>query len=656
MFRGGLTKPDQGAEGSRKPRQSPQAQRAYNQMRDVEEEFKRPARFREALQQRERGRQNGISYSPYLEIPSSHIRRHRSRTGSIGSTGPASTQGSDGGVEDSGRKRRGHRTKPLEEPQRLRTAFIRTYVGACRECRTRKVKCTHFDDTELEANYQASKQSRHPLAPMSPSRQVLISSPGPYSPIQCPNELFGVGSHTSGCPNQPIVNHHDHLPDDIVLESPSTLVNTSRERMFLSREDTQISVNPAYSPTYSPTYSVPLGYDDLYTPFLNTHPVSPMLSSPASSVGDVDKPLGLLISNSVTNDLIWECKRGAVDPWAVACPDSETYQCHARFPNHISFLDHYRTQHEPFVNEKIVRRCTCCGYFEGPFVPRCTKCQKEICFYCDASGLLDTWYYGTMMSPAPSLTAGTSTITTGQGFGNGLLGPPSFVGSNSSGPNSYVSNSYGFYGSSYASSMSNRTFGTVLIPRSEHASAHQAHHAIPKLDLARAHHNKNSISPTKEDHPTIPLIDDDDDDDDHHHHHYFPKKPFSFAKCRAFPTAVFLISRSAEISLGLTNSKLKFCLALVHFFILSLLLPLGFSDMNTTTTASSSSSMIKQIEEGTLRYVGLMGRHGHIPFEPVVCIAVGVLGMWIVKSGSQFVQEVVAGERVTSLLPMYLIA
>ncbi|EDO65458.2 hypothetical protein NCU10570 [Neurospora crassa OR74A] len=215
MFRGGLTKPDQGAEGSRKPRQSPQAQRAYNQMRDVEEEFKRPGHFREALQQRERGRQNGISYSPYLEIPSSHIRRHRSRTGSIGSTGPASTQGSDGGVEDSGRKRRGHRTKPLEEPQRLRTAFIRTYVGACRECRTRKVKCTHFDDTELEANYQASKH------------------------------------------------------------------------------------------------------------------------------------------NSVTNDLIWECKRGAVDPWAVAPTDSESFPCHARFPNHNSFLEHYRTQHEPFVNEKI---------------------------------------------------------------------------------------------------------------------------------------------------------------------------------------------------------------------------------------------------------------------------------------------------------------
>lgn len=436
-----------------------------------------------------------------------------------------------------------------------------------------------------------------------------------------------------------------------MLESPSTLVNTFRERLFLSREDAQTSVNLANSPTYIPAYAAPLVFDDLYTPFLNSHPVSPMLSLSASSVGDVDKPLGLLVSDSITNDLIWECKRGAVDPWAVAPIDTESYPCHARFPNHNSFLDHYRTQHEPFVNEKIVRRCTCCGYFEGPFVPSCTKCQKEVCFYCDASGLLHTWYYGTMMSPAPSLMAGTSTITTGQGFGNGLLGPPSFVGSNYSGPNSHVSNSYGsnsygIYGSSYAGSMSNQTFGTASIPRSDHASAHQAHRATPKLDLARAHHSKNSISPTKEDHPTIPLLD---------HHYYFPKKPFSFAKCRAFPTTVFLISKSAVMSLDLTNPKLNLCLALVHFLILLLLLPLGFSDMDTTT-APSSSSMIKRIAEGTLRYVGLMGWHGHIPFVPIVCIAVGVLGIWIVRSVSQFVQEVVAGERVTSLLPMYLIA
>lgn len=118
---------------------------------------------------------------------------------------------------------------------------------------------------------------------------------------------------------------------------------------------------------------------------------------------------------------------------------------------------------------------------------------------------------------------------------------------------------------------------------------------------------------------------------------------------------VFLISKSAQISLDLINPKLNFCLALVHFLILLLLLSLGFSDMNTTT-ASSTSSMIKRIAEGTLRLVELLGRHGHMPFVPVVCIAVGVLGMWIGRSGgSQSIQEV-AGEGVTSLLPMYLLA
>ncbi|EGZ78113.1 hypothetical protein NEUTE2DRAFT_80334 [Neurospora tetrasperma FGSC 2509] len=37
---------------------------------------------------------------------------------------------------------------------------VNTRLG-WRKCRTRKVKCTHFDDTELEANYQASKQTQH---------------------------------------------------------------------------------------------------------------------------------------------------------------------------------------------------------------------------------------------------------------------------------------------------------------------------------------------------------------------------------------------------------------------------------------------------------------------------------------------------------------
>lgn len=442
-----------------------------------------------------------------------------------------------------------------------------------------------------------------------------------YSPVQCPNELVGVGSHTVGFPNQPIVNHHEHLPDDIVLESP-TLVNTSRGGLFLSKEDAPTNINAAYSPAYSPSYPAPLGFGEPYTPFPNSYPGSPMLSSPASSVGDVDKPLGLL-----TNDLIWECKRGAIDSWAVAPTDNGSYQCHARFPNHITFLEHYRTQHEPFVNEKIVRRCKCCGAFEGPFALSCTKCQNDACLLCDASGPLDTWYYGTMMPPAPSLTSGTSTITTGQGFGNGLLGPPSFYGSNSYGPNChgsnpYTSNSYGIYGSSYAGSTSNQTFGTAPTPRSEHSF----HQVTSKQGFTR-HRDENSTSPTTiKDHSKGPFRD-----------HHFPQK--SFAKC-ASPTTFSLILKSAK-SFSFSNLNLNFpCLALAHYLILLLLLPLGSSDANTTT--APSSSLIKRAAED-------------MPLVSAVCIALGVFGMWLFRSGSQSVEEV-AEEGRASLLPMSLIA
>lgn len=135
MSRPGPAQPVQGADGSRKPRQCKEAQRLYNQMRDVEEE----AKFSEALRQRDRGRQDGPGHSPYLDVPTTH-RRNKSRAGSVVSTGLTSSQGSDGGVEDSGPRKRGHRTKPLDEVQRLRTAFVRTHVGACEQCRARKVK------------------------------------------------------------------------------------------------------------------------------------------------------------------------------------------------------------------------------------------------------------------------------------------------------------------------------------------------------------------------------------------------------------------------------------------------------------------------------------------------------------------------------------
>ncbi|KAK1776389.1 hypothetical protein QBC45DRAFT_217776 [Copromyces sp. CBS 386.78] len=629
MFRGGSAKPDQGADGSRKPSQSPEAQRLYNQMRDVEEECKHPGRFREALRQREQEGQNNISHSPYLGIPTPH-RRSRSRTGS---TGPASTQGSDGGVEDSGRKKRGHRTKPLDEPQRLRTAFVRTYVGACGECRQRKVKCTHFDNSELEANYQASRRSRLSVAPMSPSFQTHISPPVSYSPVtvQCPNELSGVGSHILGSRNQPIVDYnHENRDDDIELDSPSTLVNTSVGGLFLFDHDAPATMNPAYTP-YSSTHTNLLGFDDSYTPFDNSYPVSPMPSLLASSVGDIEKPLGSLINGSVANNIIWECKRGSIDPWTLTRTDSGPHECRARFPNEVSFLDHYRTQHEPFFNERIVHRCSCCGSFAGPYDQSCTKCANKACRVCDPTWPLASWYYGTMKPPAPSLMSGTTMIRTGQGFGNGLLGPPSyFGGSNSYGTSPNESNSFGIYGgSSYAGSTSNQTFGTTSKETAEtrrfERYAPLQHQVSSNHDAFRHHHDENSISvkPTREDRPREPPSD---------YHHFSRKSP----KCSAPPTTLSLIAKSTK-SLNVNIP----CLALVHLILL-LLFPLVSSDTDNTTTYLSSS-LAKQAAE-------------HMPLVSAVCITIGVLGIWLLRSRGHVVGDDVSVDEGRSTLPKALMA
>lgn len=640
MSRSASGMPRQGPEGSRKPSLSPEARRAYNQMRDVEEEWKRHGNIREALRQRERGRQDVTGHSPYLEIPTTY-RRPRSRAGSVSSTGPASTQGSDGGVEDSVRRKRGHRTHALDEPQRLRTAFVRKYVGACKECRQRKVKCTDFDSTELEANYQATKQARLSVASSrSPTLQFPMSPSVPYSPVQAPNELRGVGGHTFGFPHQPINNVHEHLPDDIELDSP-TLVNSAKGHLPLPGQAEPTSINPAYSPSNSS----PFECDDFYTRFPGSYPVSPMLSSPPSSVGDVEKPLGLL-----TNELMWECKRGAIDPWSMMSTDSSSYRCVARFQNSILFLEHYRTHHEPFINEKIVLRCRCCGFFPEPYVQSCTKCANEACGHCNASWPLASWYYGTMISPAPSLMSGTSTIPTGQGFGNRLLGPPSpFIGSNSYGSNSQGFGTYGSYGSSYAGSTSNQTF--VASPSQPDAFFN--HQAPPKHAFTRPPHDENptSTTTTKEEGPpsTKPPL-----GEDHHHHHLPKMSSSSFPKCTPSPTTTFsLIINSAKKSL---NFNLP-CLALAHYLILLLLLffPFGSSDADNTNTSTFASSFVLD----TLWTRG----YYHMPLVSVLSIAVGVAGMWAFRCGGDVVGEVsgeaeffAAGEEGRRGLPMGLIA
>lgn len=510
-------------------------------------------------------------------------------------------------------------------------------------------QCTHFDNSELEANYQAFKQSRRTVAPMSPSLQIPSSPAVSYSRGQCPNdmELFGVGSHTHGCPNQPIVNdhEHEHRDDDIVLDSPSTMVDTSRGDLFLSMQAAPININPAYSSAYSPTYIAPVGFDDLYTPFHNLYPGSPMLSSPGSSVGDEEKPLGLL-----ANGTIWECKRGAIDPWTLARTDNGPHECHARFQNLNSLLNHYRTQHEPFFNDRMVHRCSCCGSFAGPYDQSCTKCTIDACLTCTATWPLASWYYGTMMPPAPSLISGTSTIHTGQGFrnGNGLLSLPSYFGGSNSystspdGSNAYGSNSFGIYGgSSYAGSTSGQTFGTTSkgtaeTRRFEHYAPLQ-HQVSSNHDPLRHHHDENSISvkPTREDRPREPPREPPSD------YHHFPRKS---PKCSAPPTTFSLMAKSAN-SLKLNAP----CLTLTHYLILLLLFsfPSRSSDVDNTT----SSSLIKEV-------VRSMGHY--MPLVSALCIAVGVLGMWVYRFGSEAVEEttskVVGDGRRSSLLSMSLVA
>ena len=296
--------------------------------------------------------------------------------------------------------------------------------------------------------------------------------------------------------------NHEHQPDDIELDGP-TPGNFFSEDFFLSVQTAPINNRPPYNLAYSPTSPSLLGFGDPNTLFSNSYPASPIPSSPASSVGDLEKPLGLLTNDLITNDFIWECKRGATDPWTLEPTDGSLFPCRRSFQDQLLFLEHYKTVHEPFTNERIVSRCKCCGSFETFQALNCTKCRNDACYSCGAFGPLDTWYYGTMMPPTPSLTSATSTIPIGQGFGNGLLSPsPSFFGSNSYVSNSPGPNPFGIYGSSYAGSTSSQTFGAAAASQPAHDSFHQP---ISNHNF-HLHPNQTSIFPIrmKKDHHEPP--------------------------------------------------------------------------------------------------------------------------------------------------------
>ena len=509
-----------------------------------------------------------------------------------------------------------------------------------------------------------------------------------------PTDLTEIGSHTFGCANQPIANYHEHEhpDDDIVLDSPSPLADTSTGGLFLVTQPAPTNTNALYSPTYTNASDFDDPYTSSHTPFT----ASPMLSSPPSSVGD-EKPLGLF-----TDDFTWECKRGAIDPWTLLRSDSGPDECYERFSQLSSFLHHYRTQHELVSNERIVQRCRCCGCFAGHNDHCCTNCALIDCPTCQASWPLASWSYGTTTPPAPSLIPGMSTIRARPGFanGNGFLDPSSYFG----GPSTYGSspsgsNINGFApfgncgGSSYAGSTYSQTFAspasnlTAGTRRSERHAPMQ-HQVSSQHDALRHHHDEDSapFDSMKEDHKHArpwrseryapiqhqvssnrdALRHHDDEDmifpnatkedhsrerpfaDHHYHHHNYlhPKKPL-FTKS-ATPTALSLIVKSAK-SFSFSEVNLKFlpCLALAHYLILLLLFffPLGSSDTETTM----SSSLIKEVLRSITQ---------HMPLVSVLCIALGMLGMWMFRSGEDvIVDEVEPVDHMRGgLLPMSLVA
>lgn len=279
-----------------------------------------------------------------------------------------------GADEPRNKKRKAGRSGPLTPLDRAKAAFKRK-LGACQECRLRKVTCIHFDNTLFEKAYQASKQA--------PKVSQLLGSP-----IQLQQ--------------QPAVPYRRHFSDPAVnlgIGSWHNLPDTHNDGFelgnFMDDIGDQQSLPAADAP--APLYNFPprplFGATDLaQNPFQNGSTVSE----------NSDLAIGRLVDG-----LDWECRFGD-NITDASTSISQVAPCNWRFGSLEQLKVHYEQNHTSFQGSYSMWKCTAirqndtsiniCGFLNSrPLLP---------CLICSGTQL-EEWHFGSA-SRIPSLTTGPS--------------------------------------------------------------------------------------------------------------------------------------------------------------------------------------------------------------------------------------------------------
>ncbi|KAK5656554.1 hypothetical protein OQA88_4533 [Cercophora sp. LCS_1] len=366
-----------------------ETQDLYNTMRELEDGVS----FDQQLQLQSRGPAN--EYPGHLRPPSQAPTSPRS---------PASTTHSVTGAlaevelhdeeQQPNKKRRAVRHGSLEPVQRAKAALMRK-IGACADCKARKVQCGHFDRALFEEGYQAKRRlSRMPAAGhpfFEPAVTTPVSQPS-YDP-----SFNGVGDWQSPLTHAPPTTQHEDQTDNISLEPALSPATTGS---FLSQLDMSFN-RPPYSAGYS-----------------SSSPSSPYRPA-AAAVSSISRDASLVpIGRRVTGG--WECRHGGDEsPGVEAC----TYR--AATPDDL--FRHFDAMHSTITSSYRIWKCIQpspsdpsqpCGYLSSEPSISCLQCSSDV-------NTWENWFYGTV-ADTPSLVSGTSSRVPSRDGSAGWGLPPNY--------------------------------------------------------------------------------------------------------------------------------------------------------------------------------------------------------------------------------------
>ncbi|KAK0633768.1 hypothetical protein B0T14DRAFT_491884 [Immersiella caudata] len=376
----GLRGTVRGDDGSRSI-PTPETQTLYDDLRMIEDGLDMADRLQ---------LQNGRDHAPYLQPPPHSPAPPSPRSPSCASTTHSLTRAFDDVAieeeEPQNKRRKAMRRGPLDNVKRARAALMRK-LGACAECKARRVGCNHFDRSLFEQAYQRRRQRELGASVNPPSRGV--SAPVLQPSFNDP-AVDGIGGwDTRDLPL--LYPPGSGQPDAAQVEIENLLLGFPRSPT--------VPEAPVYLPASRPF------------PFIN--PLTPGLLSPRPMPPSADI-IQLPIGRNVRDDE-WECKHGDHSLGQIEV-------CGRRFYTPSDLRQHFEVAHVPYSAELDMFKCTM-RRFGADGVSRvcgalCDDNQAS-CLQCEGKQW-ELWRYA-LISTAPSLTSGPS-VRVGSQDGSAMSG------------------------------------------------------------------------------------------------------------------------------------------------------------------------------------------------------------------------------------------